>query len=344
MTAQLRLVALLCASLVLLSAPAAAELKVCNRTSYVLYTATATEAAGELASQGWTRVVPGDCQAALRGDLLAQSYYLYARSSQAHGGPARAWGGGLPVCVKDIAFATHQPTAARDCESDNFFPLPFAAIDTHRMKSWTTTLSETPAIATLSDAMAAGVRRLLGDLGYPNTAIAHGEALADFRKRQHLSPKASNFDVFDALETNALKVTAPAGYSICNDTANPLAAAIGQKETGGWTSHGWWKIAAGSCAKAITAPLATDSVYLFVQKVAGPALVSGREKFCVANIEFDIQGRTRCTSRGLGEAGFAQTRVLGLSGFAAHVGETGLVASRYRQMSDPRRPSLPAGR
>jgi uncharacterized membrane protein len=95
-----------------------------------------------------------------------------------------------------------------------------------------------------------------------------------------------------------------------------------------WTSHGWWKIAAGSCAKAITAPLTTDSIYLFVQKVAGPALVSGSAKFCIADIEFDIQGRTRCKERGLGEAGFAPTRVLGLSGFAAHVGEAGLIAPR----------------
>ena len=330
MTSQLRLGALLFALLFVASTPAAAELKVCNRTSYVLYAATAAAAGGDIASQGWARIAPGDCQAVLRGDLTAQAYYLYARTSQAHGGPSRAWGGLQPVCVKDVTFAGRQSASARDCDSDNYFPLPFAVIDVHRMKSWTTTLSETPLIATLSEAAAAGVKRLLGDLGYKSATIADGSALADFRVRQHLAPKASEADLFDALETTALKVTAPTGYSICNDTTKPFAAAIGQKEAGSWTSHGWWKVAPGSCAKAITAPLATDSVYLFVQKVAGSALVSGSERFCVADIEFDIQGRTRCKDRGLGEAGFAPTPVLGLSGFAAHVGESGLVTSRYK--------------
>jgi uncharacterized membrane protein len=333
---KLRLGALLCALLLLASTPATAELKVCNRTSYVLYTATATATAGEIASRGWTRIAPGDCQIVLRGDLTATLYYLYARTSQAHGGPARAWGGGQSVCVKDVTFATHRPVSEHDCESDNFFALRFAAIDTHHLKSWTTTLSETPAIATLTDARTAGLKRLLRDLAYRIATIdghpdkAAESALYDFRKRQHLTATASASDLFDALETTALKVTAPAGYSICNDTAKPLAAAIGQNEANNWTSRGWWKIAAGSCAKTITTPLATESVYLFVQKVAGPALVSGSEKFCVADIEFDIQGRTRCKDRGLGEAGFAQTRVKGLTGFAAHVGETGLVAPRYR--------------
>ena len=335
MTAVWRLAVLLGALLCLESTPAAADLKVCNRTSYVLYSATAVAAAGEIASQGWTRIAPGDCQTVLRGDLTAPSYYLYARTSQAHDGPARAWGGAQSVCVKDVSFATHHPVSEHDCESDNFFALPFAAIDTHHLKSWTTTLSETPAIATLTDARTAGLKRLLRDLAYRIATIdshpdkAAESALYDFRKRQHLTATASASDLFDALETNALKVATPAGYSICNDTAKPLAAAIGQREADNWTSRGWWKIAAGSCAKTITTPLATESVYLFVQKVAGPALVSGGEKFCVADIEFDIQGRSRCKDRGLGEAGFAQTRVKGLTGFAAHIGETGLVAPRY---------------
>ena len=336
MTVVLRLAALIGALSCLASTPAAAELKVCNRTSYVLYSATAAAAAGEIASQGWTRIAPGDCQIALRGELTAPSYYLYARTSQAHGGPARAWGGGQPICVKDITFATHHPVSDHDCQSDNFFTLPFAVIDTHRLKSWTTTLSETLAIATLTDARTAGLKRLLRDLAYRIASIdghpdkAAESALYDFRKRQHLTATASASDLFDALETTALKVATPAGYSICNDTAKPLAAAIAQREADNWTSHGWWKIAAGSCAKTITTPLATESVYLFVQKVAGATLVSGSEKFCVADIEFDIQGRTRCKDRGLGEAGFARTQVKGLTGFAAHVGETGLVAPRYR--------------
>ena len=64
--------------------------------------------------------------------------------------------------------------------------------------------------------------------------------------------------------------------------------------------------------------------------MGGPALVSGKDKFCVADIEFDIQDRAHCRDRGLGELGFAATPVKGLSGFAAHVGETGLLRAARR--------------
>ena len=330
---RLRLVAVVLALLCLGSAasPAAAALKLCNRTSYVLYGATAAVTQATITTQGWIRVAPGACQTVLSGDLSSAAYYVYARSSLAHSGPARAWGGERQICVKDVNFSTRDSVAARDCASNSFFTLPFAAVDTHHMKSWTMTLSESPAIATLEQARAVGLKRLLRDIGFRIVSMESGSdnqadrALENFRKRLHISPKASDADLFDALETEALKVTAPTGYAICNDTAKPVAAAIGEKTARSWISHGWWTIASGSCAKAITAPLSAANIYLFVQKVGGPPLVTGEMKFCVADIEFDIEGRSRCKDRGLTETGFAETRVQGMAGYAVHVGEGGLV-------------------
>ncbi|HXC54309.1 MAG TPA: DUF1036 domain-containing protein [Rhizomicrobium sp.] len=314
-----------------LASPSQAAMTVCNRTSYVLYTATGAAADKTIAAQGWVRVTPGTCHVALPGDLTAAAYYLYARSSQAHAGPARAWGGNVPVCVKDTNFSTRDAANAVRCQSDDFFQLPFAAVDTHHLKSWTATFSESPALATLLQAQLAGLKRLLRDAGYTIGPIdaqpdmAADKALADFRKRTRLAATASGGDLFDALETQALKTATPAGYAICNDTAKSVAAALGQKARNDWISHGWWKIAAGSCAKVVDNLAGLDSIYVFVQKIGGPPLVSGPNKFCVADIEFDIQGRTRCAARGLNEAGFAETRVKGVAGFAAHVGENGLV-------------------
>ena len=327
--------ALLCVA----STPASAELGVCNRTSYVLYAATAAVTAREIASEGWTRIVPGDCRTVLPGTLTGAAHYLYARSSQAHSGLARAWGGDRQICVRDVNFATRAAASAVNCQSDDFYTLPFAKIDSRHATSWISTLSETPAIATLMDARIAGLKRLLHDLGYaiptidghPDKGVA--AALDDFRKRQHLPGQVSASNLFDALETSAFKVSTPAGYSVCNDTTKSIAVALGEKAGATWISHGWWKIVPGSCAKAVTTPLATDSFYLYALRIDGHVLVGGSEKFCVADIEFDIQGRTGCKNRGLGEAGFAQTPVRGLSGFAAHVGETGLVASRTRSPS-----------
>jgi uncharacterized membrane protein len=304
---------------------------VCNRTSYVLYTATAAAVNGDALSQGWTRVVPGGCRAVLPEDLTASTYYLYARSSQAHAGPARAWGGGVKICVKDTNFSTRNPLSAVFCSTDDFFQLPFAVVDTHHLKSWTATFSESPALASLLQAQLAGLKRLLRDAGYPLGAVdgrpdpATDRAMADFRKRQHLAATASSSDLFDALETEAMKTVTPAGYSVCNDTAKAVAAALGQKLRNDWISHGWWKIAAGSCAKLADDLAGIDSMFIFVQKIGGPPLVGGPNKFCVADIEFDIQGRGRCPSRGLTELGFAETKVKGLSGFAVHVGDTGMI-------------------
>ena len=45
-----------------------AALKLCNRTSYILYAATsAMRRARRSDTQGWTRIAPGDCQTALQG-------------------------------------------------------------------------------------------------------------------------------------------------------------------------------------------------------------------------------------------------------------------------------------
>ena len=308
-----------------------AALTLCNRTSYVLYAANGTAVAGGAVAQGWSRLVPGGCNQVLPGDLTANAYYLYAKTSQAHAGPARAWGGTVPICVKDTSFNNRDAINPSRCASDDFFTLPFAVLDTHRMRSWTATFSESPMLTNLPQSQLAGLKRLLRDSGYRIGAIdgdpdkAAEGALADFRKKQKLAPTASVGDVFDALETYAMKTATPAGYSICNDTAKAVAAALGLKERNDWISHGWWKVPAGSCAKVMPDLAGADSVYLFVQKINGPPLVSGPNVFCVADLEFDIQGRNTCPKRGLTDAGFAETRVKGLAGFAAHVGETGLV-------------------
>ena len=64
---------------------------------------------------------------------------------------------------------------------------------------------------------------------------------------------------------------------------------------------------------------------LLAQTPGGVPIVYGTAKFCTTNVEFDIQGREDCKSRGLVETGFAETNVKGSAGFTAHVSEHGLV-------------------
>ena len=310
--------------------PAHASFNLCNRTSYVLYAATAAQSGVTVAVRGWTRFAPGECKTAIQGDLAAQAYFIHARTSLAHAGPSRAWGGASTFCAREGDFALSTANTA-NCDDDSF-ALGFAGVDTHHMRSWTMTLTESPAIKSLTDAQLAGLKRLLRDNhlkvgaidGKPDKDAA--ASLAAFRSRTRMPPKASAAELFDALETDAMKMTAPAGYTICNDSRNPVWAALAQKTKADWISHGWWKIVAGTCAKAITEPLATDNVYLYAQLPNGHPLVTGQNMFCIANIEFDIQDRVRCKERGLAIAGFAATNTKGQSGYAVHIGDEGLLA------------------
>jgi uncharacterized membrane protein len=316
--------------LVLLPHPAWADLKLCNRTSYVLEAATSTIKNTDSLTQGWTRLIPGDCAVAIKGPLGAASYLVYARSSLAHAGPARAWGGAFPVCVKDGDFVLHQTVTQPYCTAADTFALSFAPVKMKaRRGDWTMDFDESPLLPSLTAAQLAGVKRLLGDNGYKPGAIdglpnkQTGAALADFRKKMKFKPDAGNDVLFTALEKQAEAKSAPQGYALCNDSAEPLLAAIAENGPGKPRSRGWWRIAPKACAHALTTPL-SGPVYLLAQKLNGTPLVAGGEKFCTAGVAFDVEGRGDCAARGLAEAGFDLTAGGGRAGYVVHVGEKGL--------------------
>ena len=304
-----------------------ASLKLCNRTSYVIYAATAVSTTTDSIVQGWTRIAPGSCRVAINGDLIGSAYYVYARTSSAHFGASRAWAGNRSFCTKDTDFSLHQAPLTMICPSADMAELPFASVVTHHMRSWTTTFNEMPSFDSMKSAERAGLKRLLRDNGAGDTGSdnAVNAALTTLRKRLRLSDKATTDDVLDALETEAMKTAAPAGYAVCNEANSTFWAALGQRKGAGWMAHGWWMVAPGSCAKMISEPMTGSKIYLRVEKAKGRELVSGSEYFCVANIEFDIQGREHCGARGLIKAGFTETNAKGAPGFVAHVSDAGLV-------------------
>jgi uncharacterized membrane protein len=322
--------------LILMPHPARADLRLCNRTSYVLQAATSTIRNTDSLTRGWTRIAPGDCAVAVKGRLTAASYLVYARSSLAHAGPARAWGGAFPVCVKDGDFVLHQIVTQAYCTLPDTFPLSFAPVDIKmediktRRGDWTMDFDETPAFASLTAAQLAGVKRLLTDNGYKPGAInaepdkATSAALDDFRRAMKFKSTDGNDKLFAALEKQALGKSAPQGYAVCNDSGEPLLAAIAQLGPGKPSSRGWWRIAPKACAQTLTAPLA-GPVYLLAQKLSGAVVVGGGDKFCTTSVAFDVEGRGDCATRGLSESGFAQTAGDGRNGYVAHVDGKGLL-------------------
>lgn len=312
-----------------LAPPARAALTLCNRTSYILYAATSAVQSPRSETSGWTRIAPGDCQLTRKEPLTAETYLVHARSSIAHSGPARAWGGTVPVCVKDGNFTIRSGTAQPGCTADNF-ALPFAPVNNRGKSVWVMHFDEKPAM-NMTEAQLAGVKRLLKDNGYKITRIngrpdkVTGAALNDFRKRMRFTDKEGNTELFDALEREARKAVAPAGYTVCNEAKDPLLVALAQNDGGKAVSRGWWTVDPGACAKAITTPLSNEAVFLLAQRKTGGSLVTGPERFCVAQAAFEISDAGNCTTRGLTEAGFARTQTKGMSGYVARIGPLGLV-------------------
>ncbi len=283
--------------LALATLPAQAALQLCNRTSYILYAATSGVSGGAGLTQGWTRLTPGSCAVALKTALTGQGTLVYARSALAHSGPQRAWGGNVPICVRGGNFILRQAVAA-SCGEDAY-SVPFAAIDTRGRADWTMNFDERPALASLTAAQLAGVKRLLKDNGFAVGPLngapdkATGKSLQAFRARMHFAPEAGNDALFAALEEAAQKRTAPAGYTVCNDTEEELLVAMGD-------AHGKAFRAAGGASRAAPAPApsprlwpATPSILWRRNAMARP-LAMGHDKFCVTPQEFEIQGRANC--------------------------------------------------
>jgi uncharacterized membrane protein len=308
--------------------PAFADLRICNQTSYILYAAVGYEAGVQMLTRGWTRVLPGDCATALEGTLNQPTYFVYARSSRAHVGPARAWGGRIRLCAKETNFAIDVPVGAAHCASDDAFLIPFASISTGHKAAWTMTLTETAHFDTPADAKAVGIARLLGDLGYKVEVNASpqavAQALGNFRARMRVRARATDDDVLDALETEALKASAPAGYTVCNDGTAGIWAAIGFHLNRGNVARGWWDVPPGACARILTTPLDVTAVYLHATKVGNPNLVSGPAKFCTGADSFQLSAAV-CQGNGHNVLGFAETKTGGLSGYAVHIGDNGLL-------------------
>lgn len=309
--------------------PAQAALTLCNRTSYILYAATSAIQSPRSETRGWTRIAPGDCEVARKEPLTAETYLVHARSALAHSGPARAWGGNYPVCVKDANFSIRQAVTQPYCTAGDTFALSFAPLDNSGQRDWTMHFDEKPAL-TLSQAQLAGAKRLLKDNGYKIAAIdgkpdkTTGSALNDFRKKARLAPDAGNRELFTALERAATRTTAPAGYTVCNDGRDTLLVALGEVLRGRSVSRGWWTVQPGACARTITTPLAANDIFLLAQRANGHAVVGGPQKFCTTTSAFEIQGAGNCATRGYAESGFARTDTRGRTGYIARITASGL--------------------
>jgi uncharacterized membrane protein len=303
--------------LFLAAAPAKADYKFCNATSYVLKSAIAYQSDGEWKSQGWHQILPGNCAPVLRGDITEEMYYVFARSIAAHKGGTKYFSGNERFCTVpgDFLIEGRETCVARGYDAHHF-----TKVDTKPGKDWTTTFSE-PRDYSIKQAKIAGIQRLLIDNEYKLNRVDGYDgrnttrAIMSFQRSINVKPDGDISDaLFDQLIAGAEQNQRKAGLSFCNQTEYLVWAAVGYETDRGPESSGWIRVEPGACEKAIKGQLKKRDYFTYAEAVDENGLIpviGGREliwggdaPFCTKPTRFQIQGRERCVERGLDTTGF----------------------------------------
>lgn len=307
----------LCIGFSALATPAKADYRFCNATSYVLDTSIGYETDEGWQSQGWFRLMPGSCEKVLQENIDRETYFVFARSIDAHDGGTKYFNGSDRFCTAPGDFLVNGRT---NCASRGFDSFDFTRVDTKTGNDWTTTFSE-PVNYSLNRAEVAGVQRLLRDTNSGITEIdglsgrRTTTAITAFQQSINLRADGKVTDgLFNALIEAADQRQAATGLSICNNTDYLVWAAVGYESGEDFTSSGWIRIEPARCEKAIKGALTQKHYYTYAEAVDGSGLVArrhgqdlawaGNHTFCTKGTRFEIEGRGTCTERGFDETGF----------------------------------------
>lgn len=127
---------LLCAiGSIALPSPAAAELRLCNRTQSRVGIALGYKEGEVWTTEGWWNIAANSCETLLRGDLSARFYYLYAVDYDQGG----EWAGKAFMCTREKEFTIR---GIQDCLVNGYDRTGFFEVDTQEQKTWTVQLTE----------------------------------------------------------------------------------------------------------------------------------------------------------------------------------------------------------
>lgn len=315
---RLEHLALVAAALLAFASPARADLKLCNRTSYVLDLALGLEEKESAATRGWFRVDPGQCRVVLQGAIEADGVFVHSRALDVYGSSPMPQAGHVDLCVADGNFVI---AGARSCSARKGQRLVrFTAV-----KPLDTDQGSSVALAEEAEygdeqARLAGIQRLLGLAGYdvsPIDGIAGKKtdvALIQFLKDHQLPTEAVLAPSFFELLADAAKRSGGSGFSWCNDTGFTVMAALGLEESGTIVTRGWYRIEPGKCLKPEVAGKpqrlysfaeAVDTDGQAVKRADGVLSWGGATMLCTRPARFEVNEHTDCVGTGLSASGFA---------------------------------------
>jgi uncharacterized membrane protein len=105
-----------------------------------------------------------------------------------------------------------------------------------------------------------------------------------------------------ALVASALP--ANADLKLCNTTTSRIGVAIGYRDSTGWTTEGWWNIAAQTCETLYKGTLSSKFYYIHALDYDRGGEWAGKSSMCTTDKMFTIRGVQDCARRGYKSTGF----------------------------------------
>jgi uncharacterized membrane protein len=299
------------------AAPARADLKLCNRMSYVVEAAIGIDDKSATATRGWFRIDPAACRVVAQGTLTADRILLNARALGVYGASPIPRNGGDTLCIAPDNFVI---AAARQCRGGQT-PAPFTQITP-------TATEDGNLVAYLAEdseydddqARLAGIQRLLVIAGYDAAPIDGVDgpktqtALAAFLKSRGLTPDIVQAPNFFATMIDAVQSPSSMGLTWCNDTPHKIMAAVGADDGKSVISRGWYRIEPGKCLhpdvtgqprQIFSFAEAVDADNRAIRFRDKPLNWGGGTQLCTRESKFEINEQGDCGTRGLAATGFA---------------------------------------
>jgi uncharacterized membrane protein len=297
--------------------PALADLKLCNRMSYVIEAAIGIDEKAATATRGWFRIEPASCRVVAQGTLTADRILLNARALSLYGSSPIPQNGTDTLCVATDNFVI---AAARQCRTGQtavqFTQITPTQGDDGNMVAYLAEDSEYDD----DQARLAGIQRLLVIAGYDASPIDGVDgpktqtALAAFLKSRGLPADAAQSPAFFNTMIDAVQSPSATGLTWCNDTPHKIVAAVATDDGKSVVSRGWYRIDPGKCLhpdvtgqpkQVFSFAEAVDADNRTIKYKDKPLNWGGTTPLCTRENKFETNEQGDCGSRGFAATGFA---------------------------------------
>ncbi|MBV8925146.1 MAG: DUF1036 domain-containing protein [Bradyrhizobium sp.] len=296
--------------------PALADLKLCNRMSYVVEAAIGIDDKAATATRGWFRIDPATCRIVVQGTLNADRILLNARALGVYGASPIPQNGSDTLCVAPDNFVI---AAARLCRSGQtpaqFTQIAPAQTDDGNLVAYLAEDSEYDD----EQARLAAIQRLLVIAGYDAAPIDGVDgpktqaALAAFLKSRGLSSDVVQSPNFFTTMIEAVQSPSATGLTWCNDTPHKIMAAVATDDGKSVVSRGWYRIEPGKCLhpdvsgtpkQVFSFAEAVDAENRTIKVKERPLNWGGTTTLCTRESKFETNEQGDCGSRGFAATGF----------------------------------------